>query len=102
MKEQKQILWEWNKVSTPINKMSYGQLETIKNCLKNSHKQEWFGNSKKDILEAINAIEKYRNKQATKEAVKLIVDNRINKARKAVDKAISKSLLFNNMLKIGI
>ncbi len=86
MKEKQQISWQWNGESILLTKLSYGQLNTIKNLLTNTKQQMWFGNSKKIILTEINSIETNRNKFATKQAIRIIVDNRANRIKTLVSK----------------
>ncbi len=102
MEKQKSINWEWNKVSTPLSKMSYGQLTIVKNLLNDTKRPIWYGSHKKDILNEIKSIEAGRDKYATKQAIELIMQNRINRIRTSVDNVISKHQLFNNILKVGI
>ncbi len=90
MKKENEILWKWNGVDTPLNKMSNGQLTIVKNYVKNSNKPILFGNSKKVLLTTISEIETSRDNYNTREAIKQIVFNRKQKINAIINKATDK------------
>lgn len=89
MKKKNELIWNWNDIPTPLNKMSTGQLSHITKLVKTSYRKEWWGNKKKDILTEIDNINTNRDNYATKQAIDIIVKNRMNSINKAVDKFIS-------------
>jgi hypothetical protein len=100
LKEQSEnMIWYWYKKPVKLGKLTNVQLSIIKNTLIKSKSKNWFGISKDSWLNAIKILEKHKANSETKEAVNLIINNRIKNAEKNAQ--IITNFITNSYVKYG-
>ena len=73
--------WYWHSKPTKLKDLDPRQLHSIKQTLLKSHTKMWFNKSKEQWLSSIRLVEKIKDKQVTNEAIDIIINSRINKAK---------------------
>jgi len=92
-----ELMWEWEKKPTPLNRLDDGQLLAIRKTLTTSKNKEWFKVSSEVWLKQVNYLIKKKSRKNVEELSNQIIGRRLKK--KLPEAELAATAIYNLILK---